>query len=399
MRGTPIDETTGFVFEVDSVFEVGLVSSLAEFAIANDYNRIIDWLNSYRAAEMRESREVQDRLRRLQKVVASFASFHRSYRESAIYKASGVSATYLKGMESALTKALEIDTSTTEEAEPLRNLFVEKRFRELEVRLQQLAGSDEELATRRFLEAYRRRLLNPESLVDELISALLAVYNRKVGTTRKRLLSYLRLLEQNEERTDSRLTMVERSVGELRADERLGGDDQQQLLSAFARRRGELMIAADRARAKEQAITRLLAEMRTCFSGFAALTQSLRSKLEQNRAREDYIWRLLAVGSEVPELAPVLTGIGDSLRDSVGVIQKTFLLLNEPFLNSVLTAIDERSAIHRITLLVKDRAGLLIEIEVPRPEERREGDSIAPGKSEGLRDLSFFQPIEIEARV
>lgn len=389
-----MDEATDFVFEVDSPFEVELVSSLAEFAFAGDFDGLVEWLVSHRARKIRDSREIQDRLCRLKKVVAAFGGFHRSYRECAMYKASSVSESYLREMESALSKAIEIDAPPTEEAEPLRSLFQAKRFRELESRLQQLASSDEAFATTRFLETYRRRLVDRGLLLDELVGILISEYNRKIAHTRKRLKSYVKLLEQTAERLEHRISLIDRSVAELQHDEKLGDEDRQQLLSSFAHRRGELLISEDKQRDKQQTVSRVVEEMRAYLTPFLELTRALQTKLAQHRARESYICRLLAVGSEVPKLNSVVSEVTESLRAGVGAIQKTFLLFNEPFQNSVLTAIDRQAPMQRILVAVRGRADVEIEIPVGGRAVRWSGTALSTQRSESMPDLSFLASIE-----
>lgn len=388
-----MDGATDFVFEVNSTFEVELIASLAEFAFAGEFGRLVEWLVSYRSRKMRDSHEIQDKLCRLKKVVTAFAGFHRSYRESTMYKASGVSESYLREMESALSKAIEIDAPTTEEAQPLRTLFRAGRFRELEGRLQELAASDEGFATSRFLENYRRQLFEPGLLLDELLSILISEYNRKIERTRKRLRSYVRLLEDTAERLGRRISLIDRSVSDLQRDEKLGEVDREQLLASFGHRRGELLVAEDHQRDKHQALSRLLREMRTWLTPFLELTHDLQTKLTQHRARESYIGRLLAVGSELPELTPVLNEVMESLREGVVVIQKTFLLFNEPFQNSVLTAIDGQSPMNRILVAVKGSAGIEVEISVGGRAVRQAGTVLSAEQLETAFDLTFLASI------
>lgn len=397
-QAVPMGEPTDFLFEVDSSFEVGLVGSLTELALADDNRRLIDWLVAYRAHELDGTQELHEKINRLTKIVEAFASFHRSYKESLLYRAARVSETYLEAMRSALSKFIRAAAELLPDGDELTGMFEARQLGALEKRLKRLVASDPSEAGTAFLESYRRELEDTERLLSELVRVLVTEYNRRIELTRKRLRHYLQLLAESEERMKQQHATIERSVEELDRDGRLHDVDRGRLREAFAQKREELAAMAGAQSEKRERVASLLGAMRESLLAFSELAQMLRLKLLQYKARKDYVGRLVAVDTEVPELSPILNEVRHSLLGNVENIERTFLLFNEAFQNTLLTAIEKQALMNRIQLSAKGRSEIAFEIAF----ELAAAPSRSPGRQKNGReapvpgpfDLSFLASID-----
>ena len=127
---------------------------------------------------------------------------------------------------------------------------------------------------------------------------------------------------------------------------------------------------------------------------FKELIDNLGKKLRYFKKRQFYVEKLARYGTEIPKFKSILDDLYATFNNQIKSLQKSFLLFDISFQETVLNAIQDQSVINRIVL----SPGGVIDAELELESNTLEISKLDMNNYELVDnielDLSFLQPYE-----
>ncbi len=321
---------------------------------------------------------------------------HRRKRDYAYYKS-------LENLQSLAGKMLHLLEGEEVDKESIRQLLARGEFELVRTILASLRPSRP--ASESLLDYERKLTASHLFLLEELIAILTLEYDRRILEARRCFERFLYPHRQALEAIAAEIRGIDLDLDRLQAESRLDPEEKQKLLTAFHRRREELVLLSQEESAKLRKVGRVSESLRESVYRFRSLIDSLCRALEAYRLRQSYVDKLARLGGRIPEFRSLLESLHETFHREVGGLQKSFRIFDQSFLDMVFQAIDEQSVTARI-LHASGRAvaaelellGIRLEGPAGRCESGATGEDPPAGDlpaadlpAGGATDLSFLR--------
>ncbi|MBN2536356.1 MAG: hypothetical protein JXB88_25965 [Spirochaetales bacterium] len=251
-----------------------------------------------------------------------------------------------------------------------------------------------------FMIRYEEKLKDHIFLLDELVEILSEEYDRRVISTKARFEEYLRPRKRVLEKIEEEIAEIKEDLALLKEDENIGEEDREKLVHAFLHKKEELNNLKLREYEKLNSIKMVSVNIKNGVAQFRELIDKLKKKLRYFKKRQFYVEKLARYGAEIPRFRNILDDLYSTFNAQIKTLQKSFLLFDMSFQETIFHAIEDQSVINRIILSPSGIVDAELAIENiaahSLPSDIHEETTEIVDTIE--LDLSFLQPYEAERK-